>query len=368
MARRSLSSLLPEIYDAAIHPEAWRSVMRSISRLTGALGGGYVVLSKRTNRVIDADAVGITEGLAEDYIRHYSPSDPYLVRMDRADKEWFLLSTLKAEVDLSHNEWYNDFICKNNIAELAVMKLAETDRLIAAIGFEYGAELSNGTLKALQELKEPLARAALLDMEMRYRGWQAKIAGDVVGHLSIGVIIINDSGRIIEINPVAERIISRSDGIKVREFRIALGRAFEASKFEAYLAAVLSGRRDTNKIARMLVGRPGGKRPYTVTVVPSRRLHQTGARTYAILLISDPDIEMPTEADLAELFGLSAAESRLAIALLEGKALPEIAAAAGVKIRTLRTQMQSIYRKVGVERQSELLLTLSQGFRRRRVR
>jgi DNA-binding CsgD family transcriptional regulator len=77
---------------------------------------------------------------------------------------------------------------------------------------------------------------------------------------------------------------------------------------------------------------------------------------------------MPTGADLAELFGLSAAESRLAIALLEGKALPEIAAAAGVKITTLRTQMQSIYRKVGVERQSELLLTLSQGFRRRRVR
>jgi DNA-binding CsgD family transcriptional regulator len=112
----------------------------------------------------------------------------------------------------------------------------------------------------------------------------------------------------------------------------------------------------------MLVGRPGGKRPYSITLVPSTMYPGSLERTYAIVLISDPDAGIPTEAELAELFGLSPAESRLAIALAQGKKLPEVAAEAGVKITTLRTQMQSIYRKLGVERQSDLLLTLSHGF------
>ena len=368
MTRRRLSSLLPDIYDAALHPEAWGSVMRSLSRLTGAIGSGYIVLSKRTNRVVAAEVVGIAEELAEDYVQHYSRSDPYWLTMHRSNKRWYPLSKLRAEIDLTNNEWYNDFVCKLPIREIMGIKLVETPGLVACMGFQYGTELSKETHRVLAELKEPLTRAALIDMEMRSRKWQAEIAGDIVEQLSIGVVIINDAGRVVEMNPMAERIIARGDGFNVRGSRVVLARSFEAAKFEAHLAAVLLREWNTEKIARLLVGRPEGKRPYTVTLVPSTKYAGSFGRTYAIVLISDPDIEIPTEAELAELFGLSPAESRLAIALVEGRTLPDIAAAAGLKLTTLRTQMQSIFKKVGVERQSELLLTLLRRFWGRHVR
>jgi len=362
MARSRYTLLLPDIYNAALHPEAWAHVMGSLSQLTGAIGGGYVVLSKRTNRVINADAVGVSAELAEDYVQYYSKSDPYWPVMHRAEEQWLPLSRLKAEVDLSRNEWYNDFICKLGVRELTVMKLAETSGLIACIGLQYGGDLGRQADDILNQLKEPLKRTALIDMEMRSRVWQAEIAGNVIEQLSVGVIVINDHGRVVEINSVAEKLVARSDGISVRQSRVLLGRAFEAAKFDAHLAAVLAQGWSTKKAARMLVGRPGGKRPYSITLVPSTMYPGSLGRTYAIVLISDPDAGIPTEAELAELFGLSPAESRLAIALAQGKKLPEVAAEAGVKITTLRTQMQSIYRKLGVERQSDLLLTLSHGF------
>lgn len=362
MARPRSTLLLPDIYDAALHPETWGEVMHSLCRLTRGVGGGYVVLSKRTNRVINSDGVGISADLAEAYLQHYWKSDPYWPAMHRAHKKWLPLSTLKAEVDLSRNEWYNDFICKHRVSELMVMKLAETSGLIACMGLQYSGRLTRQAVEILEQLREPLSRAALIDMEMRSRAWQAEIAGNVVGQLSIGVIVINDHGRVVEINPVAEKIAANNDGITVRQWRIVLGRAFEAAKFEAHLAAVLSPARSTKAAARMLVGRPDGKRPYSLTLVPNTRYPGSLGRTYAIVLIGDPDIGIPTEAELAELFGLSSAEARLAIALVQGKKLAEIAAEAGVKMTTLRTQLQSIFRKVGVERQADLLLTLSHGF------
>jgi hypothetical protein len=54
-----------------------------------------------------------------------------------------------------------------------------------------------------------------------------------------------------------------------------------------------------------------------------------------MILVADPDELSPSARDLAQAFGLTPAESRLAAALLTGKRLSDIAAAAGVRITTL---------------------------------
>jgi DNA-binding CsgD family transcriptional regulator len=78
-----------------------------------------------------------------------------------------------------------------------------------------------------------------------------------------------------------------------------------------------------------------------------------------MLLVADPDARSPSERDLAEFFGLSPAESRLTAALLAGKRLREVATDSGVQITTLRTQLISVLRKVGVSRQAELIRVLA---------
>jgi DNA-binding CsgD family transcriptional regulator len=56
---------------------------------------------------------------------------------------------------------------------------------------------------------------------------------------------------------------------------------------------------------------------------------------------------------------LTLTEGRLAAALLSGRKLRDIAADAQVGIATLRTQLSSILRKVGVDRQADLIRVLS---------
>lgn len=62
---------------------------------------------------------------------------------------------------------------------------------------------------------------------------------------------------------------------------------------------------------------------------------------------------------LMELFGLSAAEARLARALCHGDSLEEYATDQGLKLPTVKTQLRSIFAKTGTERQSSLVRVLS---------
>jgi DNA-binding CsgD family transcriptional regulator len=79
----------------------------------------------------------------------------------------------------------------------------------------------------------------------------------------------------------------------------------------------------------------------------------------AMVLVSTPDENHVSEAELSELYGLSPAESRLAIAIAFGKRLNELPSEFGVQITTLRTQLSSILKKCEVERQSDLVRLIS---------
>jgi len=66
-----------------------------------------------------------------------------------------------------------------------------------------------------------------------------------------------------------------------------------------------------------------------------------------------------TARQLMDLFGLSAAEARLARALCHGDSLEDYAADHGLKLPTVKTQLRSIFAKTGTERQASLIRLIS---------
>ena len=78
---------------------------------------------------------------------------------------------------------------------------------------------------------------------------------------------------------------------------------------------------------------------------------------YAIAFVNDPSEKVrPVSANSACLFGLTPAESRVALLLCDGYAPSTI----WVSTNTLKTQLASIYRKTGTPRQSQLVRLLTQ--------
>jgi DNA-binding CsgD family transcriptional regulator len=194
--------------------------------------------------------------------------------------------------------------------------------------------------------------------EAHNRRWMSSVAVQALHQLCAGVIITDNNGRIVEMNRAAETIVQLDNGLNICNGRLCARRTFETAKIAKLIAAATEDKLGA-AAGRMLVGRCDGLPPYVLTVAPLRTNMAVDDRRLALIVVVDPQHHSPSEADLAEFFGLSPAEARLAAALLTGKTLSQIAASTGVRITTLRTQLGSILRKVGAERQSDLIRILS---------
>jgi DNA-binding CsgD family transcriptional regulator len=183
------------------------------------------------------------------------------------------------------------------------------------------------------------------------------VALRALDQLCAGVIVTDNTGLVIETNRAAEAIVQLGDGLLIREGSLSARRVFETARVAKLIAAATE---EPSRAAdgRMVIGRGDGLPPYVLAVMPLDAAPVDDKRL-AMIIIVDPARYVPTEKDLADLFGLSSAEARVAAALMTGKSLASIGATAGVQITTVRTQLRSILRKVGVKRQCDLVRILS---------
>jgi DNA-binding CsgD family transcriptional regulator len=82
----------------------------------------------------------------------------------------------------------------------------------------------------------------------------------------------------------------------------------------------------------------------------------------AIVFVTDPAEKVrPLPETLQQRYGLTPAECRLAILLADGRTLNQISETLGVSRNTLKSQLSSIYGKMGTSRQSDLVRMLLNG-------
>jgi len=184
-------------------------------------------------------------------------------------------------------------------------------------------------------------------------------AVQVLDQLGVGVIVTDHYGRIVEMNRAAESIARLNDGLLIRDGQLCAHRAFETGKVAKLITDATVNRKSDVAVGRMLVRRSDILPAYVLTVAPLRAYKGVDNRRFAIIIIVDPQRYIPLEKDLIGFFGLTPAEARLSAALVTGKTLSNIAANFGIQITTARTQLGSILRKVGAERQSDLVRILS---------
>jgi DNA-binding CsgD family transcriptional regulator len=189
--------------------------------------------------------------------------------------------------------------------------------------------------------------------------WMSSVAVQALDQLAAGVILTNSGAGVVKMNRAGGAIVRLEDGLLIRNDRLCARRVFETTKVAKLIAGATAAGKPGAAAGRMLIGRGDGLPAYVLTVAPLRAGLLADELRLAMVVVVDPVRHAPSEADLADFFGLSPAEARVAAALLTGRTLAEIAAASGIRITTVRTQLASILRKVGAERQADLVRILS---------
>jgi len=347
MPLAAFSETVASIFNAVADDKLIPTAMQAVTEYVGAASTAWLIINKLTGKVSSRVSWGSFAGRSADYLGYYSKIDRYRLLLEgQPCGKLVRLSEALPESYLAYDEWYNDFIRAGGSSDLFFGKLAETEsrRLIFGIHRAFGdAHSFPRNIDALNALLPPLCAAA----RMRLRWIDAELGQNPMGMLFVGA-----DGEVVEMNHAAEHILSIGDGLKLRDGNICAHRSFETARLIDLIANATNSTAPAEGCT--LVARESGRPAYVVKIVPVGAQLVGYDLPTAVIFISAPGGAQTTEQELQQLYGLSRSESRLATALWQGKRMPQLPAEFGVRITTLRTQLSSILKKCGVERQSDL--------------
>ncbi len=209
-----------------------------------------------------------------------------------------------------------------------------------------------------------IARTAMNTASLATRLQATRVSGMLEGLDASGTaaVILDRNGRASAVTPAAERVFGADFGVREGELWSA-----NAQDGPALSALVQAARKpDLPLVARRFLLRgQGRRRPVLLNV--SRVLGPAldalpGGRL--LLVLSDLGAGDSTViAELQSLFGLTLAEAQVAAAIFDGAEAADISRTRNVAETTVRKQISSIFRKLDVHRQVDLVRLLA-GLRR----
>jgi len=173
---------------------------------------------------------------------------------------------------------------------------------------------------------------------------------------------ILDATRAIRFLNTAAHCLLAADA-RLRSFGGKL--AFSASRLQSAFHAAVRGAAAKTAQARLLALPGTGACTAEVTVCPLRAEHALASAWQEPLVLVIVSVQRQDAASIAgrmrQIHGLTPAEARVVAQLALGRSLEEISTRTGVRESTLRTQIKSIFAKVGVARQADLVRVALSG-------
>jgi DNA-binding CsgD family transcriptional regulator len=225
------------------------------------------------------------------------------------------------------------------------------DCFVTALNAECRPDPAQPELALLSWLQPHLDNALQLFSSIHNRDLEVNALRQSLERLSFGVIFTDCLGGVFATNRVAQEMIDNG------ELRISLRRLhLTDSKSDAALQTIISEtlcgvRRDAALAARGRNGQPLDLLIRTMNVRPV----ETGSLTSLVIYIDNRHFSSTPEALLQELFDLTRSESKVAALIASGESTAETAQHLGLTEYTVRSYIKSVFEKVGVCRQAELV-------------
>jgi DNA-binding CsgD family transcriptional regulator len=183
---------------------------------------------------------------------------------------------------------------------------------------------------------------------------------EALDRLSHGIVVTDQSCRIMLANRAAEEILAQSDGIGSGSIGLRTAKAAQTSELRRLISGAAGAGRCPPVGGTLLVDRPSTKKPFQVLVSPLRAdigwMGMSWQTPTVLVLMIDPERETPNiESRLRTLFGLTRTEARLAREIAAGEGLISVAESLGVLPSTARTHLHRVFEKTETKRQAELV-------------
>lgn len=362
--------LVELIYRAAVDREAWRDVAAGLSDLFGDAAIWLAIQTPEATTPSTVFRVGLSEEFASVL---YNESAELSARLRKVGKEIGERFVRMSEYsDAPTTAMLEEFLLPQGLApESPIVHITTPEQAMLSSGIavyrrKNSPEITNAQLATADRLVPHLVRAIRIHGKLA-DGEHSQVAlHEVIDRIPTGVLIVDERGRPVITNRMADRIAASRDGFAIDdEGPNGLNRESTNNLRKLIDSAVHpEPGREMSGGGFMALERFSGRRPYPVLITPilGRSEHSSMADAAAIIFISDPEIRGVSIVNvLMEMYGLTPAEAELAQFLSQGHSLEKAAKARHVTLNTVRSQLKQIFAKTDTNRQGELLRLILSG-------
>jgi DNA-binding CsgD family transcriptional regulator/PAS domain-containing protein len=262
--------------------------------------------------------------------------------------------------DFVSTEYFNDFLRPQEIHSVCIVRLARQGRVQTTVNLTRPSRLPQFGPEELQiaRLLQPhLIRALKMNQALERPRRVAGHLAEALDQSAQAIFLLDARGAIQHANREAERLLAEADALCSVGGQLTAVPAAATYRLDHLVMRAASRDPAVRSGGSMAIVTPSRDAPVTLTVGPMRA-ERFGLPSAGWVMVCASDLACEAsapEVQLRQLFGLTAAETRVAHALFEGATPREAAEALGVSFHTVRSQLARIYEKTQTHRQSELM-------------
>lgn len=374
MTGRSAHPALPEvveaIYDSIADAGRWQQTLEAICRLSEGCLGMLAVVDTVSNSARLSVACG-DPALIEPLTTDYGSQVPFFAALPKMeiDVPFTVDSIYELQGPDTRQVWLDsriarEWVMPNRLDDffwVALMKQPTRVGSLMIVTDKDRRQITVEDLEAISLLAPHVRRAVTIGDMFEAERRVAEIFRSIVETLAHPVLIVSHDMHIIFANSTAEALLAENSAVSSLRGQLSFSYPYANA---AVRRAVELGMRDEFALGPAGINVPLAKSsaPAVAHVMPlarrdiSARMSQRAAA--AIFIATAGTAPVPALEAIAALFGLTAAEKRVAGQIASGMNRRDIAVAGGVSEGTVKSQLGAIFDKTATSDQRALQLLI----------
>jgi DNA-binding CsgD family transcriptional regulator/PAS domain-containing protein len=368
MREEAVERVCELLYEAAAVSETWPKALTALADATGGVNAHFAFWSARDSRAQYFASARPDQGWETLYNTYYGAIAPCRGLLDhRRPGDWVASHRYFDSAFVRSSEYFNDFLLRIGGLYSVKGRVFETEArdayaIVGVLRSPRAGPLDDAEVAQLAaSLNGHLRRAAALHYKLAAARPSGRLLESAIDRLPFGIMVADARGKVLAANRAAQDMLQAGDGLVERNGVLQARQRDAAARLARSLsdAVAAPAKRPWTggclRIPRQLSRKPA----YMVTLAPLSEavdLASMGGDRAALIVVSDPDREAGSGLGqaLQQAFGLTPAEARTASLVGSGLAPQDVADQLGITVGTIRSELKTIFAKVGISRQSEL--------------
>jgi DNA-binding CsgD family transcriptional regulator len=354
-------SLIHAIYEGVTDPHAWQDLLATLAERLGAAGAGLGVQDMATHSFWAVAEAGIDPGLHETYAR-LAPENKIWQQIGRTGRpmtDWMVMAKSELHRSALYAEWFapQGF---HGVMAAPMLARASLSGVVVAFCSENRGDFEEADLKYLADLAPHLGRAVALHLEREQLLTDLSASRKFFEDAEQAVLLLDADLRVLHANDAAKGLLNRGEELRLRNQRLTAQYHDDDAVLRRVLRPGITAAQA--QPGQFAVVHRAEQRPLLLKVTPVASPERTGLLPGAAWLLKITDPEQPRAPDprvLQRLFGLTAAEARVVLAMLPPHSESEAAARLGLGKTTFRWHLHHAYEKLDVNGRDQLVYLLT---------